>query len=149
VGLVVAGVFLRDRALMHRMRSIAFALLTPFYFIKAVLYVSLPAVATGAVIIVALLAVKLAAQGLGVWPTGALFGFPRWLNAYTTLLMSTGLTFGTISALFGFENHIITQEQYTGSRADRGPPARLLDERPRAAARVPTFSRRRVLLRGG
>jgi Kef-type K+ transport system membrane component KefB len=113
VGLVVAGVFLRDRVLMHRMRSIAFALLTPFYFIKAGLYVSLPAVATGAVIIVALLAVKLAAKGLGVWPTGALFGFPRRLNAYTTLLMSTGLTFGTISALFGFENHIITQDQYT------------------------------------
>jgi Kef-type K+ transport system membrane component KefB len=113
VGLVVAGVFLRDRVLMHRMRSIAFALLTPFYFIKAGLYVSLPTVATGAVIIVALLAVKLAAKGLGVWPTGVLFGFPRRLNAYTTLLMSTGLTFGTISALFGFENHIITQEQYT------------------------------------
>ena len=33
--------------------------------------------------------------------------------AYTTLLMSTGLTFGSISALYGLTNHIISQEQYT------------------------------------
>src|SRR6266487_3050892 len=43
IGLVVAGVFLRDKTLVHRMRSIAFAVFTPFYFIKAGLYVSLPA----------------------------------------------------------------------------------------------------------
>ena len=43
VGLVVAGVFYRDKTLTHRMRSIAFAMFTPFYFIKAGLYVSLPA----------------------------------------------------------------------------------------------------------
>jgi Kef-type K+ transport system membrane component KefB len=34
-GLVVAGVFYRDRVLVNRIRSIAFAMLTPFYFIKA------------------------------------------------------------------------------------------------------------------
>jgi Kef-type K+ transport system membrane component KefB len=113
VGLVVAGVFLRDRVLMHRIRSIAFAILTPFYFIKAGLYVSLPAMVAGAVIILGLLGIKLLMKTVGVWPAGMLFGFPKRLNAYTTLLMSTGLTFGTISALFGFENHIITQQQYT------------------------------------
>jgi hypothetical protein len=32
---------------------------------------------------------------------------------YTTLLMATGLTFGTILALFGLQNHIINQTQYT------------------------------------
>ena len=32
---------------------------------------------------------------------------------YTTLLMATGLTFGTISALFGLQNKIIDQAQYT------------------------------------
>ncbi len=40
VGLVVAGVFLRDKTLVHRMRSIAFAMFTPFYFIRAGLFVS-------------------------------------------------------------------------------------------------------------
>ena len=113
VGLAVAGIFLRDRVLMDRMRTIAFSLLTPFYFLKAGLFVSLPAVATGAGLIVALLAVKLAAKAIGVWPLARHFGFTKRDNAYTTLLMSTGLTFGTISALFGLDNHIITQAQYT------------------------------------
>jgi Kef-type K+ transport system membrane component KefB len=45
VGLVVAGVFLRDKTLVHRMRTIAFTLLTPFYFLKAGLYVSLRSIA--------------------------------------------------------------------------------------------------------
>lgn len=113
VGLAVAGVFLRDRVLMDRMRTIAFSLLTPFYFLKAGLFVSLPAVATGAGLIVALLVVKMVTKGIGVWPVARAFGFSRGDNAYTTLLMSTGLTFGTISALFGLDNHIITQAQYT------------------------------------
>jgi len=113
VGLAVAGVFLRDRVLMDRMRTIAFSLLTPFYFLKAGLYVSLPAVASGAGLIAALLLVKMVAKGVGVWPVAGAFGLARRDNAYTTLLMSTGLTFGTISALFGLDNHIINQAQYT------------------------------------
>jgi Kef-type K+ transport system membrane component KefB len=113
VGLVIAGVFVRDRVLMDRMRAIAFSLLTPFYFIKAGLFVSLPAVASGAMLILALLAVKMGAKGLGVWPLTKVFRIPRRDGIYTTLLMSTGLTFGTISALFGLTNHIIDQRQYT------------------------------------
>ena len=113
VGLVIAGVFVRDRVLMERMRTIAFTLLTPMYFIKAGLYVSLPAVATGAVLIVAFLAAKMISKLVGIWPLTRMFKFERREGAYTTLLMSTGLTFGTISALFGLTNHIITQAQYT------------------------------------
>jgi Kef-type K+ transport system membrane component KefB len=113
VGLVIAGVFVRDRVLMDRMRSIAFSILTPFYFIKAGLFVSLPAVATGALLIVVFLAIKMVSKLVGVWPVTHLFDFDRKEGAYTTLLMSTGLTFGTISALFGLTNHIITQQQYT------------------------------------
>jgi Kef-type K+ transport system membrane component KefB len=113
VGLVIAGVFVRDRVLMDRMRTIAFTMLTPFYFLKAGLYVSLPAVAAGALLIVALLLVKVGSKLLGVWPLTRLFRFGRREGAYTTLLMSTGLTFGTISALFGLTNHIIDQTQYT------------------------------------
>ena len=33
--------------------------------------------------------------------------------SYTTLLMATGLTFGTISSLYGLQNGIIDQNQYT------------------------------------
>jgi hypothetical protein len=32
---------------------------------------------------------------------------------YTTLLMSTGLTFGSISALFGLTHGIVDQKQYS------------------------------------
>ena len=112
-GLIVAGVFLEDRVLVNRMRSIAFTMLTPFYFIKAGLFVSLPAVATSAGLIVTLLAIKLAAKFVGVWPVARAFHLPVRETNYTTLMMATGLTFGTISALFGLENHFIDQTQYT------------------------------------
>lgn len=113
VGLVIAGVFVRDRVLMDRMRSIAFAMLTPFYFLKAGLYVALPAVVTGAILIVGFLAAKMVSKAVGIWPLTRAFRFEQREGAYTTLLMSTGLTFGTISALFGLSNHIIDQTQYT------------------------------------
>jgi len=113
VGLVIAGVFARDKVLVNRMRSIAFALLTPFYFIKAGLFISLPAVGAGAGLILALLLVKIAAKGIGIWPAARAFRLPVREANYTTLLMSTGLTFGTISALFGLTNGIIDQTQYT------------------------------------
>jgi Kef-type K+ transport system membrane component KefB len=66
-----------------------------------------------AVLIVAFLFVKMTSKFVGVLPLTALFKFGRKDGAYTTLLMSTGLTFGTISALFGLTNKIITQGQYT------------------------------------
>jgi len=113
VGLVVAGVFVRDRVLVNRLRSIAFALLTPFYFIKAGLFVSLPAIAASMGLIAVLLMVKLAAKGVGVWPLARAFRLPPREAHYTTLMMATGLTFGTISSLFGLENHFIDQRQYS------------------------------------
>jgi Kef-type K+ transport system membrane component KefB len=113
VGLAVAGIFLRDRVLVHRMRSIAFSLLTPFYFIKAGLFVALPAVVSGAGLIVAFLLVKVGAKVMSVWPTARAFGMPIRESNYTTLLMSTGLTFGTISALYGLTNGYIDQTGYT------------------------------------
>lgn len=113
VGLVLAGVFLRDKALVHRMRSIAFAMFTPFYFIKAGLFVSLPTLWSALGIIIVLLVLKIVTKVVGVWPS-ALRLKMRFREAnYTTLLMATGLTFGTISALFGLNNHIIDQTQYT------------------------------------
>jgi Kef-type K+ transport system membrane component KefB len=113
VGLVIAGIFLHDRVLIDRMRSIAFALLTPFFFIRAGLLISATSVAAGAGVIVLLLTVKLATKGLGVWPTARAFGIPGRERNYLTLLMSTGLTFGSIAALYGLTNGIIDQKQYS------------------------------------
>ena len=113
VGLVVAGVFLRDKTLVNRMRSIAFAIFTPFYFIKAGLYVSLPALWAGLGIIGALMLLKMITKLVGVFPLARMHYMGKREASYTTLLMATGLTFGTISALFGLQNKIIDQRQYT------------------------------------
>src|SRR5213595_2680279 len=72
VGLVLAGVFLRDKTLVRRMRSIAFAVFTPFYFIKAGLYVSLPALWSGLLIIGAFLLLKMLTKTVGVFPLARL-----------------------------------------------------------------------------
>src|SRR5437773_5330970 len=73
VGLVVAGVFLRDKSLVHRMRSIAFVMFTPFYFIKAGLFVNLFALWAAAGVIALLLLLKMATKILGVWPLARYF----------------------------------------------------------------------------
>lgn len=113
VGLMVAGVFMRARTLNYRIRTTGFALLTPFFFLRAGLLISLPAVVGGAGLIVALLAAKMLTKFVGVRPLTAAFHLPSRDGYYTTLLMSTGLTFGSISALFGLEHGIISQDQYS------------------------------------
>ena len=113
VGLVIAGVFVHDKVLVHRIRTIAFSMLTPFYFLKAGLFVSLPVIVGSAGLIAALLAVKMGAKMVGVWPLSRAFKLSARESNYTTMLMSTGLTFGTISALFGLSNGIIDQSQYS------------------------------------
>ncbi|MCL5960067.1 MAG: cation:proton antiporter [Chloroflexi bacterium] len=113
IGLVVAGVFLHDKVLVYRMRSIAFTMLTPFYFLRAGSLVSLPAVIAAVGLTAAFLAVKMGAKLVGVWPLTRVFRMGMREGNYTTLLMSTGLTFGTISALYGLTNNIISQLQYS------------------------------------
>lgn len=113
VGMVLAPFFLVNKTLSHRMRVTAFTMLTPFYFLKAGSLVKLSALWHGAALIGIFLAVKIVAKFIGVWPLTKVFKFGKKEGMYTTLLMSTGLTFGTISALFGYTNKIIDQEQYT------------------------------------
>lgn len=113
VGLILAGVFLRDKTLVNRMRTIAFTVFTPFYFMKAGLYVSLPLVWLSLGIIIIFLLLKIGTKFISVYPFARIFQMRKKESSYTTLLMATGLTFGTISALFGLNNHIIDQKQYT------------------------------------
>jgi len=60
-----------------------------------------------------MLLVKVATKIVGVFPVTKIFAAPFKEGMYTTLLMSTGLTFGTISALFGLSHEIIDQAQYS------------------------------------
>ncbi|HEX4569594.1 MAG TPA: cation:proton antiporter, partial [Dongiaceae bacterium] len=113
VGMALAPAFLRDPELGHRMRIIAFTILTPFYFLKAGSLVDFRAVLASAGLISVFFALKMATKFIGILPLTRAFGMESRSGMYTTLLMSTGLTFGTISALFGLTNHIIDQRQYT------------------------------------
>jgi Kef-type K+ transport system membrane component KefB len=113
VGLVLAGVFMRDRMVVERMRAIAFALLTPFFFLHAGTLIDARALVSGAGVISILLLVKVGAKFAGVWPAATVYKLRPRERAYTTLLMATGLTFGSIAALYGLTNHLISESQYT------------------------------------
>ena len=113
VGMVLAPLFLGNRELANRIRAIAFAFLTPFYFLKAGSLVEASTVIAAAGLIIVFLAIKMATKFVGILPLTKAFRFDPREGMYTTLLMSTGLTFGSISALFGLTNHIIDQQQYT------------------------------------
>ena len=113
IGMAMAPVFQRDPELPHRVRGIAFAVLTPFYFLKAGSLIEGKVLVTGAALIALFLALKMATKFVGVWPLTRFYRFENREGIYTTLLMSTGLTFGSVSALYGLSNHIINQEQYT------------------------------------
>jgi Kef-type K+ transport system membrane component KefB len=113
VGMVLAPTFLKDRELPNRMRIVAFSILTPFYFLKAGSLVEARSVMAAAGLILACLAIKMATKFVGILPLTRAFKFEPREGMYTTLLMSTGLTFGSICALFGLTNHIIDRQQYT------------------------------------
>ena len=113
VGMVLADTFLGNRELIRRMRATTFALLTPFYFLKAGSLVDLKAVLTGFGVVVVFFLAKSLAKFFGLYPAGVFFRFTTKINLYTTLMMSTGLTFGTISALYGLTHEIINREQYS------------------------------------
>lgn len=113
IGMALAPFFLKQKELQLRMRAICFAFLTPFYFLKAGSLIEGHALLAGAGLIALFLAMKMITKFAGILPLTRYFKFDRREGMYTTLMMSTGLTFGSISALFGLTNHIINQEQYT------------------------------------
>ena len=113
IGMVLAGTVGKDHALIRRLRTVTFGLLTPFYFIRAGSFVSLPALIAAPLAFVVFLTAKVSSKILGVYPVTRAFSAPRKEGMYTTLLMSTGLTFGTISALYGLSHKIIDQGQYS------------------------------------
>jgi Kef-type K+ transport system membrane component KefB len=113
LGMVLAGTVGKDHALIRRLRTLTFGLLTPFYFIRAGSLVSLPALVAAPAAFLALLLTKMATKIVGVYPVTRAYGSDKGEGMYTTLLMSTGLTFGTISALFGLSHQLIDQGQYS------------------------------------
>ncbi|NWG31522.1 MAG: cation:proton antiporter [Rhodocyclaceae bacterium] len=113
LGMVLAGTVGKDHALIRRLRTLTFGLLTPFYFIRAGSLVSLPALVAAPGAFLVLLIGKMLTKVIGVYPVARAYKAPKQEGMYTTMLMSTGLTFGTISALFGLSHGIVDQAQYS------------------------------------
>ncbi len=113
IGMVLAGTVGKDHVLIRRLRTLTFGLLTPFYFIRAGSFVSVPALRAAPMVFVALFFAKMISKVVGLFPTVKAFNYQREEGLYFTLMMSTGLTFGTISALFGLNHGIIDEAQYS------------------------------------
>lgn len=113
IGMVLAGTVGKDHVLIRRLRTLTFGLLTPFYFIRAGSFVSVKVLIAAPFVFVALFFAKMLSKMIGLYPTVKAFQYKQTEGLYYTLMMSTGLTFGTISALFGLSHRIIDQAQYS------------------------------------
>jgi len=111
LGLVMSQHYQEHREEQQRLRIVAFAFLTPFFFIKGGLNVSLRAVFSNLGLLGVLLLTKIVPKVAFIYPL-ARRAIPRYAT-FTTLLMSTGLTFGTISSLYGLNAGIIGKTQFS------------------------------------
>jgi Kef-type K+ transport system membrane component KefB len=112
-GMVLARTLSKDQSFIRRLRTLTIGFLTPFYFIRAGSLVSLPALLAVPAVFLVLLLGKVVSKILGLHPIIRVFRRDRKERWYYTLLMSTGLTFGTISALYGLSHGIVSPEQYS------------------------------------
>ena len=113
IGMVLAGTVGKDHALIRRLRTLTFGLLTPFYFIRAGSFVLVPVLIAAPAVMLVLFLAKSLTKAIAVYPAVRAHRYEGNSGVYYTLMMSTGLTFGTISALFGLNHQIITQAQYS------------------------------------
>jgi Kef-type K+ transport system membrane component KefB len=111
LGLVMSRHYAEHREEQKRLRVVAFSFLTPFFFIKGGMNVSLGAVATNLGLLGALLAAKMVPKLAFIYPLAR--RADRRHGTFATLLMSTGLTFGTISSLYGLTAGIIDETQFS------------------------------------
>ena len=114
LGLVMSGHFdekKKTRVILNRLRTVAYAFITPIFFIVGGMKISAPMIIASLGLFAVLFFVKIIAKFIGVYYLAKKY-IPQG-SMYTTLLMSTGLTFGTISSLFGLQSGYIDQTQYS------------------------------------
>lgn len=111
MGLVLSRIFHEHRLLQRRMRVVAFALIAPFFFVYGGMRVSMPLLVANAGLLIQLLVVKQITKVGGIYPFAKRY-LPRDAM-FTTLLMSTGLTMGTLSSIFGLEHGYIDETQFS------------------------------------
>ena len=113
IGMLMARTMEKDGHFVRRLRTLTVGFLTPLYFLRAGALMSIPALIAAPVIFLVLFGGKVITKIFGLYPAIHHFRDDKKEKWYYTLLMSTGLTFGTISALFGLSHNIISQAQYS------------------------------------
>ena len=113
IGMILSGTIEKDNFFVRRLRTMTIGFLTPLYFLRAGALVSLPSIIGAFLVFMILFGGKIMFKIFGLYPVISRFKKHRKEKWYYTLLMSTGLTFGTISALYGLTNKIINTEQYS------------------------------------
>lgn len=111
LGLLMSKELAKVKELMVRMRTVAYAVITPIFFIVGGLKISFELILASLGLFLVLFAIKIVSKFLGVYFLAKKY-IPHG-SMYTTLLMSTGLTFGTIASLFGLNAGYINQVQYS------------------------------------
>jgi Kef-type K+ transport system membrane component KefB len=111
LGLIMSSHYVKHRKEQERMRVVAFAFLTPFFFLKGGMSVSAGALWTNLGILALLFVAKMVPKFGGVYPLARRSTAPH--AVFTTLLMSTGLTFGTITSLYGLNAGIIDRTKFS------------------------------------
>jgi Kef-type K+ transport system membrane component KefB len=113
IGMILAKTMEKDNFFIRRIRTMTIGFLTPIYFLRAGALMSVSALIAAPFVFILLFLSKVFSKILGLYPVINHFKKHKDEKWYYTLLMSTGLTFGTISALYGLTNNIITREQYS------------------------------------
>jgi Kef-type K+ transport system membrane component KefB len=114
LGLLMSGHFTETsetKVIRNRLRTVAYAVITPIFFIVAGLKVSLPLIASALGAFAAIFVIRQLTKFTGVY-----FFAKKYIQEgkiYTTLLMSTGLTFGLVASMFGMQLDLINQVQYS------------------------------------
>lgn len=113
LGMILSDIINKDPSFIKRLRSITIGLLTPMYFIKAGFLLSINVIITYPIIVLIMLLSKVFYKIIGLYLVINYFHKDKNKSWFYTLMMSTGLTFGTISAMYGLNNGIINQDQYS------------------------------------
>lgn len=113
IGIALSGIVGKDHQLIKHLQTVTFGLLTPFYFIRAGFLVSVPTLFISIVPIIVFLLLKIFFKGLGIYTMDKVVKCYQHEMTYTILMMSTGLAFGSIAALFGLTHGIINQKTYS------------------------------------
>ncbi len=111
LGLVMSRLFQKNIRLQRKLRVVGFAFITPIFFLSGGTKISLSLLWSSAALFLILFAVKQIAKIVGVYPLARHY-LPKEAM-YTTLLMSTGLTMGTLSSVAGLEASLIDQLQFS------------------------------------